>query len=152
MRLRGKARFLVPVLGLIGLVAIAGCGGPTQASNAAEFRQQVQQLGYEVELLPARADFPGLVEGISTTKGGVEGRFSYSFGPDMRQDVPREAKVGSIAAISAGVGMFNWTQDFPLTPNPDNRQINQFYDMKLEIEDTACRVLVDKPCGVGIGL
>lgn len=132
---------------VLALTALTGCGGNTQSGNADEFRSQVKRVGYNVKLLPAREDWPGLVEGVGTSKDGIEGRFSYSFGPGPRRDVPKAAKVGSVSWFNGADEMYSWTQDYP-SGKPTRRKINHFYDMVIDIEDAACRVLVDRKCGV----
>jgi hypothetical protein len=126
----------------------SGCDRPTQATNAAEFSEQVQRLDYEIKLLPARDGWPGLVEGIGTSRDGIKARFTYSFGPDPRRDVPKGAKVGFVEWFNEGDGFYAWTEDYPASPDLSKRQINRFYDMVLDIDDAACLVIVDRNCGV----
>lgn len=126
----------------------SGCDRPTQATHAAEFRDQVQRLGHEVRLLPARDGWPGLVEGIGTSRDGIKARFTYSFGPDPRRDVPAGAKVGFVEWFDGGDGFYAWTEDDPSSLDLGKRQISSFYDMLIDIDDAACRVIVDRNCGV----
>jgi hypothetical protein len=133
---------------VLGLATLAGCGGATREENAADFREQVQQLGYEIKLLPARDEAPALVEGVGTSKDGLEGRFSYSFGPDPSRKVPRAARVGYGVWFNAGDQFYSWTGDYPPSPKPDNRQINRFYDMMIDIDNVACQIVADRDCGI----
>jgi hypothetical protein len=132
-------------LALAGLLALAGCGPKGQAENAAEFRDRLEALGYELTLLPEADGRPGQVAGVATTEDGVSSKFAFSFGPAPEPELTEPADSSDTVWITAGDEFLYWMSEYPrgLPPDEDDRLL----EMRFAIEDAACRVVAGRNCG-----
>lgn len=131
------------VLGLAS-VGFTACGAPTQADNAAEFKERVSRSGIDVAFVPSDEAQPGLVAGVARTEDGMRIEFVFSFGPGPEKFTQSLTNRGT-TWVALGDRFEYWIEDLPSGAAGPNA--NRYVRLVLGLENIGCRVVANRPCG-----
>jgi hypothetical protein len=129
---------------VIGLSLIVGCGSATKEDNAGEFREKMDELQSEVNLLPEDGARPGLVRGVATSKDGPKSRFVFSFGPVPEENLPEPANSGNAVWFNGGDEVYYWFEAYPFKYS--DAKVERALKLRLEIENAACQAVAGRDC------